>query len=123
MKILFVMMVLIFGFSSGVLAQEISVVSKDVAQALQNEGIITADEVPVVGVSLEKLIQNGLAAGEAKKFVEGVLMQAKVQGLAGEQLSSRLQEAVHVRLAELPAAEKTMEHPVASTMPKEHPAH
>lgn len=121
MRIFIVIMVLMVGFSAVLFAQDLSVAGKDVADALQEEGVITADEVSIVSASVATLIKNGMVVSEAKKFIENELVQAKVQGLAGEELSAKLQQAVKdQKSTEHPAA--TVEHP-KQAKPKDHPAH
>ena len=81
-----------------------------------------------MSASVQTLVQSGAAVGEAKKFVESVLIQSKIQGLEGEQLSAKLKEATEAFKAELLASQKAAEHPKAvdqpkNAKPKDHPAH
>ena len=129
MKKFFIIVILVAGFSSGSLAQDVSVVGKDVADALQKEGVITAEEVSIVSEAVQTLVQSGATVSEAKKFVEAVLMQSKVQALSGDELSAKLKQATEEFKDELLASQKTAEHPEAAAeqqknvKPKDHPAH
>ncbi len=104
-------------------AQKAMTPADKVAANLKSSGVITEQEVSLVSASIAFLLENGASADEAEKIVKEAVNQAKAQGVEGEELTAKVQEAAQnsvsvKKLAEHPAA--VSEHPAK---PKDHPGH
>ncbi len=97
---------LVMGFMALAYAETNSEAAKRIAKELQNSGTIAPADTANVSSSVKTLLDSGASAIDAKSVVAQAAQQAKMQGLKGKALASRVQDAAKTRKAQLVDAKK-----------------